>query len=33
MQMLVRAAGAQTQPEEGQQVSGQPQPKPPAEAG
>ena len=29
MQMLVRAAGAQTQPEEGQQFSGQPQPQPP----
>ena len=28
MQMLVRAAGAQTQPEEGQQFSGQPQPEP-----
>ena len=33
MQMLVRAAGAQTQPEEGQQFSGQPQPEPQAEAG
>ncbi len=30
MQMLVRAAGAQTQPEEGQRLSGQPQPKPQA---
>ncbi len=28
MQMLGRAAGAQTQPEEGQQFSGQPQPEP-----
>ncbi len=33
MQMLGRAAGAQTQPEEGQQFSGQPQPEPQAEAG
>ena len=33
MQMLVRAAGAQTQPEEAQQFSGQPQPEPQAEAG
>src|SRR5574344_1677313 len=32
MQMLGRAAGAQTQPEEGQQFSGQPQPEPQAEA-
>ncbi|STK82942.1 single-stranded DNA-binding protein [Escherichia coli] len=30
MQMLGRAAGAQTQPEEGQQFSGQPQPEPQA---
>ncbi|KAB3424380.1 single-stranded DNA-binding protein, partial [Escherichia coli] len=29
MQMLGRAAGAQTQPEEAQQFSGQPQPEPP----
>lgn len=29
MQMLGRVAGAQTQPEEGQQFSGQPQPQPP----
>ncbi|HDZ7348947.1 TPA: single-stranded DNA-binding protein [Escherichia coli] len=29
MQMLGRAAGAQTQPEEAQQFSGQPQPQPP----
>ena len=33
MQMLGRAAGAQTQPEEGQQFSGQYQPEPQAEAG
>ncbi len=33
MQMLGRAAGAQTQPEEGQQFSGQPQPEPQSEAG
>lgn len=33
MQMLGRAAGAQTQPEEGQQFSGQSQPEPQAEAG
>ncbi len=33
MQMLGRAAGAQTQPEEAQQFSGQPQPEPLAEAG
>ncbi|EFJ1100648.1 single-stranded DNA-binding protein, partial [Escherichia coli] len=33
MQMLGRAAGAQTQPEEAQQFSGQPQPEPQAEAG
>ena len=33
MQMLGRAAGAQTQLEEGQQFSGQPQPEPQAEAG
>ena len=33
MQMLGRTAGAQTQPEEGQQFSGQPQPEPQAEAG
>lgn len=33
MQMLGRAAGAQTQPEEGQQFSGHPQPEPQAEAG
>ena len=33
MQMLGRAAGAQTQPEEAQQFSGQPQPESPAEAG
>ncbi|ENC50510.1 plasmid-derived single-stranded DNA-binding protein, partial [Escherichia coli P0299917.4] len=31
MQMLGRAAGAQTQPEEAQQFSGQPQPEPQAE--
>ncbi|ELN8675870.1 single-stranded DNA-binding protein, partial [Escherichia coli] len=29
MQMLGRAAGAQTQPEEAQQFSAQPQPQPP----
>ena len=33
MQMLGRAAGTQTQPEETQQFSGQPQPEPQAEAG
>lgn len=33
MQMLGRAAGAQTQPEEAQQSSGQSQPEPQAEAG
>ncbi|VEW01524.1 Single-stranded DNA-binding protein [Escherichia coli] len=33
MQMLGRAAGAQTQPEEAQQFSGQPQAEPQAEAG
>ena len=33
MQMLGRAVGAQTQPEEGQQFSGQSQPEPQAEAG
>ena len=33
MQMLGRAAGAQTQPEEGQQFSAQPQPEPQSEAG
>ncbi|EPU3540710.1 single-stranded DNA-binding protein [Escherichia coli] len=33
MQMLGRAAGAQTQPEEAQQSSGQPQPEPQAVAG
>ncbi|MBW6101602.1 single-stranded DNA-binding protein [Escherichia coli] len=33
MQMLGRVAGAQTQPEEGQQFSGQSQPEPQAEAG
>ncbi|EHH5103661.1 single-stranded DNA-binding protein, partial [Escherichia coli] len=33
MQMLGRAAGAQTQQEEAQQFSGQPQPEPQAEAG
>ena len=33
MQMLGRAAGGQTQLEEGQQFSGQPQPEPQAEAG
>ena len=33
MQMLGRAAGAQTQPEEAQQFSGQPQPESQAEAG
>ncbi|EFK8140666.1 single-stranded DNA-binding protein, partial [Escherichia coli] len=33
MQMLGRAAGAQTQPEEAQQFSGQPQPEPQAKAG
>lgn len=33
MQMLGRAEGAQTQPEEGQQFSGQSQPEPQAEAG
>ncbi|HAX9994852.1 TPA: single-stranded DNA-binding protein [Escherichia coli] len=33
MQMLGRAAGTQTQPEEAQQFSGQPQPEPQVEAG
>ncbi len=33
MQMLGRAAGVQTQPEEGQQFSAQPQPEPQSEAG